>query len=97
MVEYLKKEIDSSFLQSIEYTKSKKQNNPVYCLYINSDFDSILIYLIKNKDQKTANTLITKGLVDITYRNKEGKTALDYANEYGLKSIVKNIEKAMKK
>ena len=43
--------------------------------------------------QKTANVLINKHLVDLSYTNKEGKTALDYAKELGLKSIIKSIEK----
>ena len=44
-------------------------------------------------DLGTANVLINKHLVDLSYTNKEGKTALDYAKELGLKSIIKSIEK----
>ena len=90
---YLKKQIDSKFSENFNRIKSKKSKEKIYYSYIDSNFDSVLIYAIRNDEQKTANVLINKHLVDLSYTNKEGKTALDYAKELGLKSIIKSIEK----
>ena len=90
---YLKKQIDSKFSENFNRIKSKKSKEKIFYSYIDSNFDSVLIYAIRNDEQKTANVLINKHLVDLSYTNKEGKTALDYAKELGLKSIIKSIEK----
>ena len=90
---YLKKQIDSKFSENFNRIKSKKSKEKIFYSYIDSNFDSVLIYAIRNDEQKTANFLINKHLVDLSYTNKEGKTALDYAKELGLKSIIKSIEK----
>lgn len=94
--EYLRKEIDSQFEINYKNLKTKKQTNPVYYSYIDSNFDSVLIRLIKDKDQKTASNLINQNFVNVKYINAEGKTALDYATEYGLKNVKKSIEKKLK-
>ena len=39
--------------------------------------------------------LINQNLANVRYINAEGKTALDYATEYGLKNIKKSIEKKL--
>ena len=93
--EYLRKEIDSQFEINYKNLKTKKQTNPVYYSYIDSNFDSVLIRLIKDKDQKTASNLINQNFVNVKYINAEGKTALDYATEYGLKNVKKSIEKKL--
>lgn len=90
---YLKKQIDSKFSENFNRIKSKKSKEKIFYSYIDSNFDSVLIYAIRNDEQKTANVLINKHLVDLSYTNKEGKSALDYAKELGLKSIIKSIEK----
>lgn len=92
LAEYLKKQIDAKFSENFKRIKTKKNKEPIIYSYIDSNFDSILIYAIKNNDQKTANMLIKQQVVDLSYTNKAGKTALDYAKEQGLKSIIKAIE-----
>ena len=93
--EYLRKEIDSQFEINYKNLKTNKHTNPVYYSYIDSNFDSVLIRLIKDKDQKTASNLINQNFVNVKYINAEGKTALDYATEYGLKNVKKSIEKKL--
>lgn len=93
--EYLRNEIDSKFDINYKNLKAKKQTNPINYSYIDSNFDSVLIRLIKDKDQKTANNLINQNLANVRYINAEGKTALDYATEYGLKNVKKSIEKKL--